>query len=73
MSTVEETAAKTETRMIRQKQQEQKIILAPPGNDEMEALVLYSAIDCNDGSAACLPSRGEIWESIEAEIGRQYR
>ncbi len=72
MSTVEESAAETEARILhRQKQTNGKhVSLTPPEDDEMELLVL-SEMDSDD--SLCLPSRGEIWERIETEIGRRYR
>ena len=69
MSTMEETAAETESRISKQQKQSRNN-LAPPEDDEFESLV-FSGTD--DDSYAGYLSRGEIWEKIEAEIGRRYR
>ena len=74
MSTGEETAAETEARVRQQDKQTngkgKSFSLTPPEEDEIETLVLSNTQ--RDDSPSLL-GRGEVWDDIEAEIGRLYR
>jgi protein TIF31 len=67
LSVGEENAAESEARMAQNRSRE---FLAPPVDEELETLTLLN-IDGEDSPE--LPSRTEVWDHIELEIGRRFR
>ncbi|CAJ1907402.1 unnamed protein product [Cylindrotheca closterium] len=65
VSSGEESAAQTENRAAKQKENE-------PDEDDYSALTLFDAGAIDDG-AMTIRGRTEIWTDIEEEIGRRFR
>jgi protein TIF31 len=66
VSEVEETAAQTEMRISKRLSEE-------PDDDDFAALTIVDVGGDGDAVTSPVRSRYEVWQDIEAEIGRRYR